>query len=246
MGSDWNPNQALSVDLLLALLEFVEGQIREAEVPVELNRWVVAHTYIVVEYVLSMRGPEGFLLDLDSTNRYWAGLKQDSEVIYICLRGQVKGEHGERCHVLPCVPLTSSGINVRESVERLLKLKRLQGHEDGPAISSVKGRVFSTHSVNDCFVDGLVDLFESRRELFPPRASSLDEVRKIYHVYRSLRRSSDSRALDMQVPGEDIDVVNRWEGVEAAKGKRPNRTMKQHYADILMMEKPFKRYTWAM
>ena len=48
MGSDWNPNQALSIELILALLEYIEEQIVQAEGKIELNRWVVTHTYVVV------------------------------------------------------------------------------------------------------------------------------------------------------------------------------------------------------
>ena len=51
----------MSDELILALLEYIEEQIAQAEGQIELNRWVVTHTYVVMGYVLSMRGPEGFL-----------------------------------------------------------------------------------------------------------------------------------------------------------------------------------------
>lgn len=246
MGSDWNPNQAMTPDLVKAVLDFCEDRIAETDSKIEVNRWTMAHTYVVIAYVLSMRGPEGFLLDLEATNRYWGNVREDPDLVYVCLRGKVKGDHGEICHVLPCVILTSSGINVKDSVGRLLSLKRSQGFDDGPAISSVKGIVLLTYSVNDCLVEALCQLFESSPELFSTKVTSLEQVRKVYHIYRSLRRSSDSKALDMEVSGEDIDIVNRWEGVERAQGNRPNRSMKHHYADIVMLIKPFKRYTFAM
>ena len=37
--------------------------------------------------------------------------------IYIDLRGQVKREHGVRCHLLPCIAKSSSGINIFESMK---------------------------------------------------------------------------------------------------------------------------------
>ena len=45
---------------------------------------------------------------------------------------------------------------------------------------------------------------------------------------------------------DDVDIVNRWKSVEAAKGKRPKLAMKQHYADVQVILKPFLSYTKAM
>ena len=64
-------------------------------------------------------------------------------------------------------------------------------------------------------------------------------------MFRSLRRSLDSHALNVKVSPTDIDIVNRWEGVEAAKGQRPGRAMIYHYADVILLLKPFLRYTLA-
>ena len=71
MGQDWKPNQALSIDLLLRVLERIEEQICYAENKEEENKWTVMHTYVTVSYVVSLRGPEGFLLDLESLRDYW-------------------------------------------------------------------------------------------------------------------------------------------------------------------------------
>eukprot|EP00978_Attheya_sp_CCMP212_P028992 scaffold101398_cov26-Attheya_sp.AAC.1 len=50
----------------------------------------------------------------------------------------------------------------------------------------------------------------------------------------------------MGVSKDDIDVVNRWKLVECAKGTRPNRPMRHHYAELSMLVKPFLRYTKAI
>ena len=90
------------------------------------------------------------------------------------------------------------------------------------------------------------DLFSQKPDLFPPVIKELKDVREKYHIYRSLRRSSDSRALEKKVTSTDIDIVNRWIEVERAKGGRPARGMKHHYADVTLLLQPFLRYTWAM
>jgi hypothetical protein len=64
MGQIWRPNQALSTDLLLEVLGQVKDRIESSQTGSDENRWTVLHTLIVTTYVLSLRGPEGFSLDL--------------------------------------------------------------------------------------------------------------------------------------------------------------------------------------
>jgi hypothetical protein len=69
MGQDWHPNKAIPVELLLLLLELIELKIQEAVSGQGKNFWIVFHTYVVVCYTLSLRGCEGFLLDLSGLTR---------------------------------------------------------------------------------------------------------------------------------------------------------------------------------
>ena len=248
MGQDWKPNKALSLDLFLEVLRRVEVRIAEADTLEDKNRWVVAHTYFVISYVVSLRGPEGLLLDLEATNYFWDTNLHDNEFgdyIYICLRGQVKGEHNIRCHLLPAVSVTQSGIKVMESLNRLRILKAGQGFTDGPGISSTDGAVLSSMALNDCLIEILSEIFDEDRSLFPNTIKHEEMLKENYQVYRSLRRTSDTIALENKVKAEDIDLVNRWSEVERAKGRRPNRPMKYHYADVTLLIKPFLPYTHA-
>jgi hypothetical protein len=68
MGQDWCPNKAISIELLLLLLESADLKIQESVSLREKNCWVVFHTYVVVCYTISLRGCEGFLLDLAGLN----------------------------------------------------------------------------------------------------------------------------------------------------------------------------------
>ncbi len=92
----------------------------------------------------------------------------------------------------------------------------------------------------------LEELFETHWDFFPTKIDSLEELRKSYQVFRTLQRTSDTQALEMKVNKDDIDVVNRWAGVEKAQGRRPAREMRHYYADITLLLKPFLRYTLAM
>ena len=246
MGEDWRPNKALDLPLYLKLLENLDGKIEQADSPIEENRWTVAHAFMVVSYVVSLRGSEGLLLDLEGLNNFLKETMTDptfGEYVYICLRGQVKGENNVRSHLLPSVAVTRSGVRVKDSLTRLIQLKQRQGFEEGPAVSSTQGIVLTTQAINDCLIEALEDIYKETPELFPKTLKNIEELQSDYQVYRSLRRTSDAVAIEEKVSAVDIDVVNRWSEVEKAKGKRPNRPMKHHYADITMLLKPFLRYT---
>jgi hypothetical protein len=218
----------------------VEG----ATSPEERNRWIVFYTYAMTCYVVSLRGNEGLLIDLSSLNQKWS-VGGDVYVV-IALLGKIKGESGDRAHLLPCVPKTSSGIKVREKLKRLLDFKKSIGQVTGPAISDIKGKIYSSRSLNDAFLEILEDLFDTHRELFPASIEDKETLRKRIQAYRTFRRTSDSIAIDEGVDQTDIDVVNWWQAVEKAKGSRPNRPMRQHYEELELLLCPFLRYTWVM
>jgi hypothetical protein len=93
----------------------------------------------------------------------------------------------------------------------------------------------------------LEELFESDRQLFPPTIKDLDTLLKSYQAFLTLRRTSDTRALEMKVARDDIDIVNRCEQVEKAQGRKMGGRAMRHYdADVTLLKGPFKRYTSAM
>ena len=206
MGQEWQPKQAMSLALLLATAWSIEGRIESSPSAWELNCWTVLHTFLVVTYVVSLHGPEGFLLDLDGCNRHWKEGAADHFIL--ALRGEIKGEHNARCHLLPCVPLTGSGLKIKESRKRLLDLKASQDLTDGSAISKENGLLFTSRSIDDSMLEVLEELFISNQDLFPTKIEMAQDLRKSYQVFRTLRRTSDTQALEMKVSKDDIDVVN--------------------------------------
>jgi hypothetical protein len=48
MGQDWRPNKAISVELLMLVLEVAALKIHEAPTLHARNRWTVFHAYVVV------------------------------------------------------------------------------------------------------------------------------------------------------------------------------------------------------
>jgi hypothetical protein len=244
MGQEWRPNKGMSSELYLKVLEDTELRIMGAASVRELNRWVVFHVYAVVCYVLSLRGREGLLLDLEGLHRHWGA--GDGTYVVVTLQGTIKAETNDRDHLLPSVPVTSSGVEVKASLERLMALKRQKGFVDGPAISDDTGRVYLTKDMTDSLLEILEDLFESDRGLFPPDITSKEILRSRYQAFRTFRRTSDTRAVEMNVGSTDTDIVNRWQLVERAQGRRAAMPMRLHYTQIELILKPFLRYTWLM
>ena len=79
--------------------------------------WVMTRSFLVITYVVSFRGPEGFLLDIGSlcefNSNFWG-------FVTLPLYGKVKEKSSSRCRLMYLVEKKSSGINVKDYVLRLL------------------------------------------------------------------------------------------------------------------------------
>jgi len=243
MGEISKPNLALSLPLLLELVEFTERKISDSDDYPDKHRWLVFLSYTVFSYVISLRGPEGFLLDLAGLNRYW---DHSSNYIVIALLGRIKGEHHDLAHLIPCTNLTSSGINVKNILRRLLDEKARFGLSIGPAISDSNGKLYSAKSIDDMLHEALTSIFQNDSTLFPIQIDKEEKIYTNYQCFRSFRRTSDTRAIEEGVSTTDINIVNRWKTVEDAKGKKPSRSMHLHYAQLELLVAPFLRYTSKM
>ena len=112
MGQIWRPNQAISIKLVHALLSKIEQKVLDFQEPDEGVLWVTfGALYVVVCFVVSLRSPEGLLLDLEGLDEMVNPPTQGH--LIIPLPEQVKGEHHARAHLLPCIFTTSSGIQVQ-------------------------------------------------------------------------------------------------------------------------------------
>jgi hypothetical protein len=188
MGQDWRPNKALSTQLLKLVISVVERKIDDSSSRQEEENWIVFGTYVVITYVVSLRGSEGLLLDLKGLLEHTP--KENNPTYFLIpLLGKVKGEAHDRCHLLPCACKTSSGIHPLIWINKLLTMKGRQGLIDGPAISDETGRVKSVSSLNGAFYEILEEIFEGNRDMFPASIKTKEDIYGSYGVYRSLRRS---------------------------------------------------------
>ena len=91
----------------------------------------------------------------------------------------------------------------------------------------------------------LVQLFNDG-ENFPFGMTMSEDFYERFPSFRSLRRASNTRVLNMNLSSSDTDVINRWKPVEVAKGVNPNLPMRQYYAEVSELKNPFLKQTQAM
>ena len=64
MCNVWKPSKGLSCRLLLLVINNVEERIKEADQAKEEQAWIVFASYLVLAYVVALRGNEGLMLEL--------------------------------------------------------------------------------------------------------------------------------------------------------------------------------------
>ena len=94
-----------------------------------------------------------------------------------------------------------------------MKWKIKQGIVTGPAISDCQGKSLPTSEFDDLISEILEDIFDRKPELFPPHILGKENISERYHCFRTFRRTSDTRAIEMDLKTTDIDIVNKWRQV---------------------------------
>ena len=204
MGQVVKPNLSLSTTLILSILREV---MKDYEGVDKIGKFdlIVFGSYLVICYVISLRGSEGLMLDLSVINRE---LKISRGFCFIVLKGKVKGETTDRDHLFPCVYQTSSGIDVQKWLTMLSCAHRMFKRHGGPAITNYEGVILTISQIDAKLYEYLVQLFDNGMN-FPLEIKTSEDIYERYSVFQSLRRASNMRALNMNVSSSDIDVINR-------------------------------------
>lgn len=239
MGQLVIQDKAISIELLLAVIRVVDRRVLESETLSDKAWWVSVGAYLTVSYCDSLRGPEGFMLDLQALRKYLHKGRNDEDCPFVVvpLLGKFKGEDHHRQHLLFSAAQTASGLQPRKWLEGLVAIRQKQGLVHGPAMCDDEGFVTKQSVMNDAFLSCLETVKEDFPEVFPTDLKVPD-----FDIDRSMRRGSDSRAKALGVSESDINAVNRWRKVEMAKGKKASHGMSDHYADVEFMRPMFTRY----
>ena len=207
-------------------LEFVD----RATGPERRRIVLMTAAYIAVTFGYSLRGNEGLWVDaqrlIDNIN---VG-KNDPRAshVIICLLGRFKGEEGDRMHVFPLASVTRTGIRIRLWLERLVRLLRVEDKTNCPAFCDDEGFQLTTSDLEAVMHPILMKL--QNDEAFPDVVLAGMVVDVEYRMARSLRRGSESEALDQGMPASTVRMVNRWGSYERNRGAEPGFSMLDHYA----------------
>jgi hypothetical protein len=160
-------------------------------------------------------------------NGFWKDTRSRG-LLMVTLRGKFKGEDNLRWHLVPIVDVTSSGIQVRKWVRRLLFIRcHVDGVEEGPLFVNEAGKQARLSDYNS----GFQMFITQARERHPKVFSSKVEVED-YNLRRSLRRGSTTQAHNNGVLASTIELNNRWRKKEAAKGAELGLAMRQVYRSL--------------
>jgi hypothetical protein len=232
MGGIYKPDLAITSAVMFAYLEIIKRKFSTASNEVERHKWISLGAYSALCFCGSLRGNEGFLLDLYGLRLYLNEGKDPNDPrahIVAPLLGRFKNEIGERYHLVLLSPVTQSGIQTRFWLEELVDARFREGRTRGPAFCDEKGHVSYSSVYEPKFHEVLIEVQANNPNLIP---ASVD-VAEDYGVGRSFRRGSDSEAVARGVNSSDVDAMNRWRIVEKARGRCPVfSSMREYYADV--------------
>ena len=138
MGCESQRNKAFSIDLLLAVLNKAQQKFEGERSNKKRHLWLVFWCYCTISYVISLRGSEGFFLDLEGLIRHHS--LETQKYFIIALRGKIKGEVNDRNHLIPCANTTKSGIQVRTVVYKLIQGKKESWFQVGTCYIRYQGQ----------------------------------------------------------------------------------------------------------
>ena len=162
--------------------------------------------------------------------------------ITIGLKGRVKGENHTRCHLLPLVMRTRSGLEIAKWVQRLVDLYERKGIIKGWLIRVKKNGKMTKAKVADLdptYHDYLRRVQVRDENVLNPKVDVADEA----SMKRGPRRGSVAQARNVNIPPDIIDANARWRKVERALGRKITVGMMEHYSDVRAIIETILRYS---
>lgn len=258
MGVTSKANLPVSIRVIVELLKRVKSDAAGMEVKAEADQLHKFGAFVAVCTAGSLRGCEGFLTDLSglisnlSRGRNGvipAKLKDDFDEdvaerlphVVITLLGRVKSETNEDTHQLAVASTTSSGVEVRWWIEKLVEICRSEGRRSGPAFATPSGKLASSTEFN-AMLHKYLEEIQAQTTLIEDKLV----VRESFGISRTFRKTAEARATRAGVPAKVQDKMNRWRSVENADGKKPRFVMRDLYAGVLAQMPVTWRYSYAL
>ena len=248
MGYKSSANHALGIAGIVHLLELVKKDAIAATSPSETNSLWKFGAFITTCTVASLRGYEGFYLELAGLRKHIESGKRgiipegfnhvarvpDEALsnlphVVIPLLGKFKGHHGVDHHLISVANWTQSGLEPRWWLEKLLGVCTEEGRFEGPAFCGPGGDLVDPADYNATFRSYLRKVQETT-DLIP----SENDVDAMYGISRTMRKTAVSRAKRAGFE-ELLDEMNRWKKVEKAANRHVRLRMNVLYSEAILM-----------
>jgi hypothetical protein len=148
--------------------------------------------------------------------------------VVIPLLGRFKNEDGERWHVMASVSVTQSGLKVRRWLEKLVKVLENEKRGLGPAFCDPNGETIKYSWMDENFIERV----KRAQNTHPHLIDQSIDVGEHFSIFRSIRKGSTARAVDMKVDQITIDLHNRWRTLETRQGSKSSKSMQDYYSDL--------------
>lgn len=243
MGDQPHQDLAISIEVMLELMELTDRDWEQADNPQEKKLASLDGCFYVIAFCGGLRGEEVVLLDLFGTqSHYEAGGRHDTPHVIINLLGKFKSEKLGRCHLLPLSAETATGLKPRVWVGRALEILKRMGHTHGPVFRLPDGSRARAGSYEERWMDRLLEIQHTKPQLID---ASLDVIEE-YGIYRSFRRGATTHAQNQKVPAEVVDANNRWRRFERAGTRKPKLPMRELYTEVLQLLPTLLQFSAAL
>jgi len=244
MGDVVRSDFAVTSDIINALLRSLNEEWEDAA-SWEARAKIAEMAFVLIAgYCCGLRGEEIVKIDLAGLLKHLEVGKQDvaHPHVIVPLLGRIKGETGERYHMMVLARETQSGIRAGLWADRVAAVSKEHKRERGPVFRNKKGERAKIGDFESEFLERMIRLKISRPGLFEPGVDISDS----YSLFRSLRRGSTSQAVKMRVDQDIIELNNRWRKLDKARGMKPSLGMRHHYTEIKLILAALWQYSWAM
>ena len=249
MGQDVRSQLGFSIQVMKVMMKRLEQLWIDSPPGEEKDDVLGAIAYSVISYCNALRGNEGFKMDLGGLRKHLnRGIMHPTPHCVAPLLGRFKGEDGKRYHLLLMVAVTASGLEPRKWIDLLVSCREGQGLFQGPAFVDGHGREISLGKYEALILGVLQDhqRWETEQEDDSEALFTGVDIAEVYGIFRSFKRGAISRAQEANLKQPDVEFMGRWRAVERAAGRKPGRSIQEHYTELVQMLDARLRFSKAL
>ena len=232
MGDVWLPDQPITMKIMRACLDLLEGYWKAFERdPIGQKKSALSACMLLAGFYGGLRGEEINRVDLGGMKKFWSeGMngERDRKHVPLVLSGRFKNKVGLKFFTQPLAPVTKAGVDIAKWFSRGIDVLEREGSIKGPLFrNGDKGRRASISEMDSL----LCPLLREVQRKFPNLISHETVVEDSFSTYRSLRRGATAEAQNARIPKTVIEANNRWRKYARNNGTAAGMSMMDRYSD---------------